>query len=225
MKRYVPNFLTCLNLITGSLGCVAVVEGRTDLAIYYVIVAGIFDFFDGFAARLLKVHSAIGKELDSLADVVSFGLLPALFMYKLIDAYNPISVYMSFFGLAIVAFSALRLAKFNVDLRQSDKFIGLPVPANAIMITSIAVLPDNFQINAWTLVAIALISCYLLVSNITMIALKFKGFGWKGNELRYFLIVSSFALVVIFQLHAIPMIIPLYILVSVIGNFSSQADV
>lgn len=225
MKKHIPNFITCLNLITGSLGCIAVIEGRTDLAIYYVLISGLFDFADGFAARLLGVHSAIGKELDSLADVVSFGLLPALFMYKLIDAYQPLVDYLSVAGLAIVAFSALRLAKFNVDENQSDKFIGLPTPANAIMLTSIALLPEELGLNSWTLAVISLIACYLLVSNITMIALKFKGAGFKGNELKYILIAGVIVLVAIFQTEAIPMVIPLYILISILGNYRLQEHV
>lgn len=218
MKKHIPNFITCLNLITGSLGCIAVIEGRTDLAIYYVLVAGFFDFIDGFAARLLRVSSAIGKELDSLADVVSFGLLPALFMYRLIGAGEQMAGYLSIAGLAIVAFSALRLAKFNIDENQSDKFIGLPTPANAMMLTSIALLPEALELNSWILTVVAIVSCYLLVSNITMIALKFKGKGWSGNEMKYTLLLVSLVLIIIFQLEAIPMIIPLYILLSIIGN-------
>lgn len=213
--------LTCLNLITGSLGCVAVIEGRTDLAIYYVILSGIFDFLDGFSARLLNVHSEIGKQLDSLADVVSFGLLPALFMYKLINSADATQLagYLSFAGLAVVAFSALRLAKFNIDTNQTDKFIGLPTPANAIMLCSIALLPQWLTPGSLVLAIIALVSCYLLVSNHTMIALKFKGTSFRGNESRYLLVAVATLLVVIFQLKAIPMIIPVYILISLIGNF------
>lgn len=223
MKKSIPNFLTCLNLITGSLGCIAVIQGRTDLAIYYVLIAGVFDFFDGFAARLLNVRSAIGKELDSLADMVSFGLLPALFMYQLIEAYHPVSRYLSFLGLSVVVFSALRLAKFNTDENQTDHFRGLPTPANAIMLTSIALLPDVIAINNWILAVIAIGSCYLMVSNITMIALKFKGFSWEGNQLRYVIIFISLILVAIFQLEAIPMIIPLYILLSILRNLNARA--
>ena len=213
-----PNFITCLNLITGALGCMAVIEGQLNLAIYYVVLAGLFDFMDGFAARLLKVHSAIGKELDSLADVISFGLLPAFFMYQLIGSSASWS-YLSFAGLAIAAFSALRLAKFNVDESQSDKFVGLPTPANAIMITSLIFLPEQVELTTSALLVVTVISCYLMISNMILIALKFAGFGWRGNELRYVIVGGIVLLVAIFQLSAIPFIIPYYILVSVYGNF------
>src|SRR5688572_25544027 len=135
MIRHLPNFLTCCNLLCGCFGIVFLLEDRAVPAAYFVWVAGVFDFFDGFAARLLKVSSPIGRELDSLADMVTFGLLPGLIMYKLIGAHSDSDVF-PYIGFMMAAFSALRLAIFNIDTRQSDSFIGLNTPANTFFISA-----------------------------------------------------------------------------------------
>ena len=178
MKRHLPNFLTCCNLICGCLGIVFVLENRAIPAAYLVWLAGIFDFFDGFAARMLKVSSPIGKELDSLADVVSFGVLPSLVMYKLITASTDSSV-LPYIGFTIAVFSALRLAIFNVDETQRDSFRGLNTPANTLFITSLPLLYNH--VGRWlyqteVLIAITLIFSFLLVSRIQFFAFKFKSF-------------------------------------------------
>ncbi len=224
MKKHIPNFLTCMNLIVGVLGCIAIIKGDLWNAIYFVLLCGIFDFLDGFAARLLHVKSEIGKQLDSLADMVSFGLLPAVYMQAMIasQADCPHNI-LSYVGILIAPFSALRLAKFNIDDRQTDQFIGLPTPANAIMLTSLTFLP--FALSSWTLVALSLVSCFLLVSNLPMLALKFSSYDFKSNILKYSLAAVLIVLLVFFGIEGITFLIPIYILLSIIGNLLSKSSV
>ncbi|MEO5600578.1 MAG: CDP-diacylglycerol--serine O-phosphatidyltransferase [Cyclobacteriaceae bacterium] len=220
MKKHLPNFLTSCNLICGCLGIVFVLEGRGVPAAYLVWLACVFDFFDGFAARMLKVHSPVGKELDSLADVISFGVLPALVMYKMIGASSS-SAILPYAGFMIAVFSALRLAIFNVDETQSDSFKGLNTPANTLFITSLPLLSDH--VGTWlyqpvVLVAITFIFSVLLVSRIEIFALKFKNFSWQENKLRFTFLLLSVLLLVSLQILAIPIIIILYIVLSLIDN-------
>lgn len=225
MKKHIPNFITCLNVLTGTIGiAVVLVSKDASWALIFVAVASFFDFLDGLVARVLKVQSEFGKQLDSLADLISFGALPAFSLLILIDSIQfseifdfKILSFLAYFALIIVPFSALRLTKFNLSTDQSDEFKGLPTPANALMITAIAFEKLEFMpIDA--LLVLTVLSCFLLVSNIPMIALKFKSMGWRGNELRYSLIILEIAGLVIFQLSFIPFIIPVYIVVSVVGN-------
>lgn len=221
MIRHIPNTLTCLNLITGGVACVSIIRGDFHLAIYFVLISAVFDFLDGFAARLLKVQSAIGKELDSLADMVSFGLVPALYMFRMVETQSS-SSYLPYYALLIAAFSALRLAKFNIDTNQSDQFIGVPTPANTILITSLSFLPETWPIGLPLSLIIITVSSLLLVAKIPMIALKFKHSGWKGNESKYLLIACIIVLGVFLQLNALPFIIPVYIAFSLVENFISK---
>jgi CDP-diacylglycerol--serine O-phosphatidyltransferase len=182
-------------------------------AAYFVWAAGLFDYFDGFVARLLKVTSPIGKELDSLADVVSFGVLPALVMYKLIGEHSS-SEALPYIGFSIAAFSALRLAIFNIDETQTDSFKGLNTPANTLFITSLPLLPASmgaWLYQDWVLVAITLIFSLLLVSRIEIFALKFKNFTWADNKIRFTFLLLAVLLLALFQITAIPFIILLYI--------------
>ena len=237
MKRHIPNFLTCCNLLCGTLGILSLFdfpymieetgyEGVPETA-YFVWAACIFDFFDGFAARALKVSSPIGKELDSLADVVSFGLLPSLFMFDSIrDSIRygeyPMQHYDSFafvpfVSFLIVVFSALRLAIFNVDETQKDSFRGLPTPANALFITGLPFIhfsTFNFLHAPWVLAVITVIFSMLLVSRIELFALKFKNFSWAENKIRFTFLILSVLLLVVFKLGAIPLIVILYMVVS-----------
>ncbi|MFT4833850.1 MAG: CDP-diacylglycerol--serine O-phosphatidyltransferase [Marinoscillum sp.] len=225
MKRHIPNVITSLNLIAGSVGCFIVIRGDYKHAIYFVLLAAFFDFFDGLAARGLKVQSPVGKELDSLADLVSFGVLPAFYLVMAMDSTYPPSYFLKFFSLIVVVFSAIRLAKFNVDTRQSEQFIGLPTPANAIFITSLVLLPSNIFLDYWVLMIIALSTSLLLVSELPLIALKFKTYRWKSNELRFTLIITSIVLLGFLRLSAIPFIIPCYIILSIVGNFTKKNHV
>lgn len=223
MKKHIPNTLTCLNLITGALGCITVIEGNYEIAVFYIIISAFFDFLDGFVARLLNVQSTIGKELDSLADMVSFGLLPALYMVKIMENHLIFELeQLPLVGLLIAAFSAIRLAKFNLDTRQSNQFIGLPTPANAIMISSLSFLPQPIEVHILILLVITLISCYLMIAELPMIALKFKGFGWKSNQWRFSLILCMICLIAIFQLAAFPFLIPAYIILSIAENLANS---
>jgi len=217
MKKHIPNFITCLNVLTGGLGLLAVIQGDMKVGIFYVIIASFFDFLDGLIARLLKVQSEFGKQLDSLADMVSFGVLPSFILFEL---FSKESLDWAIVALLVIPFSALRLAKFNLASDQSDEFKGLPTPANAVMIGAIAFMYEDLMnlLNKEILLVLTALSCFLLVSNIPMIALKFKSMAWKGNEQRYSLISLEVIGLAIFQLSFIPFVIPLYIAVSVVGN-------
>lgn len=216
MTRHIPNFLTCCNLLCGCLGVVFVLEDRAFHAAYFVWIACVFDFLDGFAARMLKVSSPIGKELDSLADMISFGLLPSLVMYKMIVSTNS-PEGLPYLAFSIAVFSALRLAIFNVDTRQSDSFRGLPTPANALMITALPLLSGTaaeLLQSRWTLLSITLLSSYLMVSGIELFALKFKNFSWQDNKIRFTFLLLSVLLLATLQFAAIPLTILLYIVLS-----------
>jgi len=195
---------------------VFVLEERSFPAAYFVWMAGVFDFFDGFAARMLKVSSPIGKELDSLADMVSFGLLPSVVMYKLLLAAG-VTGYLPYAAFSIAVFSALRLAIFNIDETQRDSFRGVPTPANALFITALPLLPAylaNTLQTPWVLLGIVTISSYLLVSGLELFALKFKDFTWQNNRIRFTFLILSVLLLVALQVVAIPVIILLYIALS-----------
>ncbi len=216
MQKHLPNFLTCCNLVCGCLGIIALLEDTGTPIAYYVWAACLFDFLDGFAARLLRVSSPIGKELDSLADVVSFGALPSLFMYVIISLESPFS-YLPYLALLIVVGSALRLAIFNLDESQSDSFRGLPTPANAIFITGLPFLKSPIFDIVYSPVILALICVVfsiLLVSRIELFALKFKTFSWADNKIRFTFLVLSVLLLAFLQLAALPFIILSYIALS-----------
>jgi len=224
MIRYLPNFLTCCNLVCGCLGIVFVLEGRDIPAAYLVWLAGLFDFFDGFAARMLKVTSPIGKELDSLADVISFGVLPSLVMYKMISNATE-SPVLPFIAFTIAVFSALRLAIFNVDETQRDSFRGLNTPANTLFITALPLLYNEvgrWLYQSWVLVAITLVFSVLLVSRIEFFAFKFKNFRWQDNRIRFTFLILAVLLLIILKLVAIPIIIILYIVLSFLENTLSE---
>lgn len=211
MKKVIPNLITCANLGIGSVGIYFTILGEEPEAFYFVIAAGLMDFLDGFAARLLKVQSDIGKQLDSLADLVSFGLLPAFFMLQLLTEQSD----WYWVAISIAIFSAVRLAKFNIDETQTDHFKGLPTPANAIMLTSIVFLP--FELHEYTLISICVLASILLISPIQLLALKFSSVSWKGNEPRWLLIVGVLALLLLFGKTGIPFLIPFYMILSVIA--------
>ena len=229
----IPNLLTLSNLLCGAFAAVAVLEYRNlSLALMLIVAAAVFDFFDGFVARLLHSSSPIGAELDSLADNISFGLVPAAVAYVVFDeAELPMwfTPWMRYVGIAlcfsISAFSALRLAKFNIDDTQHTEFEGLPTPANSLFFLALGWIWEHGTLT-WGayLPVLALAMGLMLVSPVRMFALKFKGFGWKGNEIRYGFILFSVLLLFFRQVYAIPVIILLYIIVSAIiwGNSKTQ---
>jgi CDP-diacylglycerol--serine O-phosphatidyltransferase len=218
--KHLPNFLTCGNLLCGCLGVLTVFRNPPEVAAYFVWGACIFDFFDGFAARWLKVSSPIGKELDSLADMVSFGVLPALVMFNLINAVAPQSL-LPYAALLLAVFSALRLAKFNIDENQKDSFSGVPTPANGLFITSLIFIPAPFHgllSNLWFLISTTLIFSALLVTPLELFALKFKNFSWPDNQVRFTFMGLAVLLIIVLKAGAIPMIILLYIIFSLISG-------
>lgn len=193
-----------------------------------VWIAAIFDFFDGFAARLVKVSSELGKQLDSLADMVSFGALPGFFIYSLL-ATETKNELVPFLGILIIVFSALRLAKFNIDTRQSEVFIGLPTPANAIFITSLVYLNEMNLFSSWlltlpSLITITIVFSLLLVAEIKLMSLKFKTFGFGPNLSRYLLILMSVVLLLVWNKAAISLIIVGYILFSLVINVKNSSN-
>lgn len=216
MLKHIPNFLTCCNLVCGCLGIIGLLEGWGIPIAYFVWAAGIFDFFDGFAARLLKISSPIGKELDSLADMVSFGLLPGLFMYTVISLESPFS-YLPYIALLIVVCSALRLAIFNLDESQSHSFKGLPTPANTVFLTALPFLESpvlDVVFSPVVLSVITVVFSLLLVSRIDLFALKFENFSWSDNKVRFTFLIGSVLLLALLKWAALPLIIILYIVLS-----------
>lgn len=219
-----PNFLTLLNLFCGCMAIVfAMHHGELRLAFGFVILAGVFDFFDGFIARLLKMSGELGVQLDSLSDIVSFGVAPSVFLYMMYIGeggleWFPFGVYLVFL---VAMFSALRLAKFNIDENQTEEFVGLPTPACAILITSAGYLYASGVLTIsplWILIATVVLS-WLLVSPIRMFSLKFKNFGFKNNALRYIFLILSVVGLIIFKMMAVPFIIIGYILISTVRHF------
>jgi CDP-diacylglycerol--serine O-phosphatidyltransferase len=220
LVKHLPNALTCGNLLCGCLGIVFCLENRPVPAAYFVWASGVFDFFDGFAARWLKVTSPIGKELDSLADMVSFGLLPSLVMYKMMAASSS-NEYLPYLAFLIAVCSALRLAVFNVDETQHDTFKGLNTPANTIFITSLVFVPGAigaFLQRDWVLVIITVIFSLLLVSRVNIMAFKFKDFSWANNKLRFTFLGTAVLFLVGWGLPAVPLVILMYIAFSLTGN-------
>lgn len=224
MKKHLPNAVTCLNLFSGCLGLVFAFNGELKLASLAIVISAVLDFFDGMLARLLKAYSEIGKELDSLADMVSFGVLPSAIIYqlfKLSPQLGNISEWINYSAFLISIFSALRLAKFNIDTRQSDNFIGLPTPANALLIASFPMILDqglfflsSYILNPFFLFIFSLGMGILLVAEIPLMSLKMKDLSFRTNLYRYILVFSSLLLLVIFKFAAAPGIIFLYFLLS-----------
>ncbi|MDB4918123.1 CDP-diacylglycerol--serine O-phosphatidyltransferase [Mucilaginibacter sp.] len=232
LKKHLPNAITCANLFSGCIGIVLAFKGELIAASYAIFLSAIFDFFDGLASRVLKSFSGIGKDLDSLADMVSFGVLPAVIMYQLLlqaRQIDNISPYLNFIAFLIPVFSALRLAKFNVDTRQAENFIGLPTPANAILIASFPLILDHhnryftpYLLNPYVLSVFIIIMCSLLVVEMPMMSLKFKNRDFNKNIFRYLLLLFSAILILFFKFAAVPVVILIYITLSVIQfKFSS----
>ena len=247
LKKHVPNLITSLNLLSGSIAVIFAVQGNLVLAAIFVAAGIFFDFFDGLAARALDVKSEVGLQMDSLADVVTSGVVPGIVMYQLIVKALPSSGSLStdwnssefdlnlqpfaLIGLLIIVASAYRLAKFNVDDRQTDSFIGLPTPANALLILSLPLILtyesvpviNQLILNEWFLVGLTILSCILLNAELPLFALKFSDWGFNENKLRYFFIISCLLLIVLLKFIAIPAIILLYVLLSVVSNRKATA--
>ncbi len=238
--KHIPNTITCLNLLSGCTACVLAMEGYLSVAAILILFSAVFDFFDGLAARILKAYSPMGKELDSLADLISFGFAPGLiamaFMKKAIlgsisaplniDTLSAIQIFWLLSAFMIPIFSALRLAKFNIDTRQTTSFIGVPTPANAMFWASLPLVLayGNYPIIAeWLQMPIVLlifiaITSLLLVAEIPMFALKIKTLAWQSNQIRYLFLITLIILAITIHWLVIPAVLWVYILFSIINN-------
>jgi CDP-diacylglycerol--serine O-phosphatidyltransferase len=228
----IPNILTLINLFSGCMAVVFIFNFHIELVPYCVAVSLVADFFDGFAARFFKSSSDIGKQLDSLADVVSFGLVPGLVLFQLLfqkyssdnEFYSSAKIYLySSPAFLVTLFAALRLGKFNVDTRQTESFLGLATPAATIFIIGVLLMFLNnsfglapYIFNYIVLYAIILTTSALMVSEIPMFAFKFKSFGFKGNEIIYLFIILSVVLLATLKFAAISLLVILYVLVSIV---------
>lgn len=246
LKKHIPNLITLLNLLSGSIAVVFAVQGNMVMAALLVALGIFFDFFDGLAARMLDVRSDIGLQLDSLADMITSGLVPGIVMFQLLIQALPqegrIGEWTSgmdyfsweFPALALVGFlitmaSGYRLAKFNIDDRQTDSFIGLPTPANALLILSLPLVlifqPQGWVVgiilNEWFLIGLTLFSSYIQNAELPLFALKFSNWSLAENKFRYFFLIMCVVLLLVLKFIAIPLIIILYVLLSLIRNRSS----
>ncbi|MGR3810666.1 CDP-diacylglycerol--serine O-phosphatidyltransferase [Jiulongibacter sp. NS-SX5] len=219
-----PNFITLGNLLCGILGILELNAGRAENAGYLIFIALILDFLDGFVARLTNSYSDIGKQLDSLADMVSFGVLPSLILYSLVDSEE----WYRFITFMPALFSALRLAKFNIDERQGDTFYGVPTPANAMTIASLPFILHSLQtqlssiILIWSILAYSVVISVLMIADIPLLALKFKDYTFKNNSLKYIFLMISLLLIAFLKLAAIPLILGVYLTVSFLNNLNRR---
>ena len=224
MKKHIPNAITCANLFSGCIGVVFAFKGELEVAAYFVLLSGIFDFFDGMVARLLNVKSAIGKELDSLADMVSFGFLPGVVMFQLLKGGDYTNDYLPYVGFIITVFSALRLAKFNIDERQTEDFIGLNTPMNTLFIVSLPFIAKDYPTvigSSLLLIALVAITSFLLVSEIKIFSFKFSDTSWQKNKMKYIFLLLSIVLIVGLKFIAVPFVLVLYIGLSIL-HFRSR---
>ena len=233
IKKHIPNTITCLNLISGCIATYWAFQGNYELALLFIVIGAVFDFFDGMVARLLHVSSPIGKELDSLADDITFGFAPSAIVFSFLKgmgAETDSSLFtlhssLPFLAFIMAAFSALRLAKFNLDERQAMGFIGLPTPANALFWGSLIVgMGDkmtSLPYAEYAILAGIFISSWLLVAEIPMFALKFKTWGWKGNEVKYIFLITCIPLLLLLEVSGLAAIIAWYVILSIANsNFS-----
>ena len=219
MKKHIPNTITCCNLISGCISTYFAFLSDYRMALLFIVIGAVFDFFDGMVARMLNVSSPIGKELDSLADDVTFGFAPSAIIFSFLCSFHNHLLFIPFLAFIMAAFSALRLAKFNLDTRQALGFIGLPTPANALFWGSLIVgINDNnftFDGMEWVILAGTFLSCYLLIAEIPMFALKFKHWGWKGNEIKYIFILSCVPILFLLGIAGFAVIIAWYVILSI----------
>lgn len=236
IKALIPNFFTMLNLFCGCVALQFVSHEEYELVFLFVSLGIFFDFFDGFFARKFNVAGPLGVQLDSLADMVTSGVVPGYVMYKMLlnsrvflvlEWHN---IVLPFLGFIITLGACYRLAKFNIDTRQSDSFIGLPTPANALFFTSLPILPlvfhDNFHIifsyNKWILLALTFLSAYVMNAEIPLFSLKIKNFSFAKYKLQIFFLAISVLMLIFLQIVAVPLIILLYVLLSVINNIVNK---
>jgi CDP-diacylglycerol---serine O-phosphatidyltransferase len=229
IKKHIPNIITLLNLLSGCIALVFTFLHNYEYAFYFVCLGIFFDFFDGFFARLLKVSSPLGLQLDSLADMVTSGVVPGFVMFTLLaDSQEGVSFfeYLPYFGFIITMGACYRLAKFNIDTRQSDSFIGLPTPANSLVMLSLPliIISGEFPLisellrNHWVLMGISVLSAYVMNAEIPLFSLKVKDFSFEKYKLQIFFLLSAIILLSFFTYLGIPLIIMTYVLLSVFNN-------
>ena len=226
ITRHIPNFITCCNLFCGCIAAYTAFQSQYELAVTFIILGAVFDFFDGMLARLFNVSGPLGKELDSLADDITFGFAPSAIVFSLFkevhypDFLASVAEYFPFCAFLIAVFSAYRLGKFNIDTRQSTSFIGLPTPANALFWGSLVVGGHSFltseNFNALYLLALVILMSYLLIAEIPMFSLKFKNLSWSNNKISYIFLLVCIPLLAFFKVSGFAIIILWYIFLSVI---------
>ncbi len=245
MKKHIPNFITLLNLLSGTIAVILAVEGKLILAGIFVMLGILFDFFDGFFARILKVQGELGKQLDSLADMVTSGVVPGIVMYQLLKdsagIWNEEGTLLSslflegvsfvpMIGLLLTLAAAYRLANFNIDERQTSSFIGIPTPANAIFILSLPLIlkysdvefaKDLIQ-NQWFLIGVTLLLSFLMNANIPLFSLKFKDYSLKNNVIKYIFLITTIILLVLLKFIAVPLVIFVYVMLSIVENMMKK---
>lgn len=245
MKKHIPNTITLGNLLSGTIGAIAAVNGNFEIAALSVAIGVVLDFFDGFFARMLNVSGELGKELDSLADMVTSGVVPGIVMFSLLQE-NALNLfekstdtlhlasfstgYLPYFGLLLTLAACYRLAKFNIDTRQTDSFIGMPTPAMSLFLVSLPLIPiysdnqlfiDLIQ-NNYFLVGITLVLSFLMNAEIPLFSLKFKNYAIKENMLKYVFLILSLGMLLVFEVIAIPLVIILYVLLSIGSNLMNK---
>ena len=248
LRRFIPNFVTMLNLFSGSVAVLFAVNGNMKMTAIFVFLGIFFDFFDGFLARKLDAQSELGIQLDSLADMVTSGVVPGIIMFKLLElaSNSPHSSWnineltdnmiwegfniplLPLVGLLIILASAYRLARFNLDEDQQDHFKGLPTPANTLLILSLPLIMEyqdndllnSIILNKWFLIGLTLLSCYLLNANIKLFAMKFKNWTFKDNSTRYIFIVICIVTLIVLKFAAIPLIVAIYIVMSLLNSLT-----
>ncbi|PWG04499.1 phosphatidylserine synthase [Polaribacter aquimarinus] len=254
MKKHIPNLLTLGNLFSGTVATIYAVEGSLEMAALFVVIGILFDFLDGFTARILNVSGELGKQLDSLADMVTSGVVPGIIMFRMIeqsnikftdggfdedlviplfgmDEYLPNVIYL--IGLLLTLGACYRLAKFNIDFRQSDSFIGLPTPAMSLFVISLPLILEysDFEIvhqlitNNYFLIIVTVLLTYLMNAEIPLFSLKFKDYAVKNNVIKYLFLIISLLMIIFLQYISIPLIIILYVVLSVISNYGTKVSI
>ena len=229
LKKHLPNFITLLNLFCGCIAIVMVADLKFDMAFYFVALGIFFDFFDGFFARKFNVAGPLGVQLDSLADMVTSGVVPGYVMFQILKQYNENGCdYLPYLGFIITLGACYRLANFNIDTRQSDSFIGLPTPANTLFIASLPLvtnaLVDPVIQNIWVLLAITAVSTYVMNAEIPLFSLKIKNFSFQKYKLQIGFLVVSLIMIATLQFLAVPLVIITYVLLSVVNNILSKKE-
>ena len=242
LKKHIPNLLTLGNLFCGTVACIFAVQANFTLAGLFVAIGIFFDFFDGFVARILNVSGALGKQLDSLADMVTSGVVPGIIMFNLLANKQTVPFnfkdelllhsYVPFLGLIVTLGACYRLAKFNIDTRQSDSFIGLPTPAMTLFVISLPLIKEysDFEIaqnlidNNYFLCLIILLLTYLMNAELQLFSLKFKEYSIKNNFIKYLFIVVSILMIFFLKYISIPLIIVIYVVLSLISNYRKKLE-